>query len=58
MTTQGAKVVALARRAAARAERRITVARRAGNALELQAARVHWDHTLRDLHRTLVAVGQ
>lgn len=58
MTKQGAKVVAQARRASLRAERRITAARRSGNELELQAARAHWDHTLRDLHRVLVAVGQ
>lgn len=50
-------VLAVAQRACTRAERRMAVARRRGSALELQAARLHWEATLRDLHRALVAVG-
>jgi len=56
MTTR--QVLALARVACRRAERELTMAREAGNELRLQLARLHWECTLRDLHRTLMAVGQ
>jgi len=52
------EIVAAARSACKRAERRLAAARRAGSRLEQQAARLHWDHTVRDLHRVLLAVGQ
>lgn len=54
MTT--GELVALARDACQRAELQLTAARRAGNAVHLQLARLHWECTLRDLHRALMAV--
>jgi hypothetical protein len=55
MTTR--EVVALAQSACQRAELELAAARQRGNALHLQLARLHWECTLRDLHRALVAVG-
>lgn len=52
------EIVAVARSACKRAERRLSEARRSGKRTEQQAARAHWDNTLRDLQRVLRAVGQ
>lgn len=54
MTTR--EVVAVAQRACQRAEAELTAARQAGDALLLQLARLHWECTLRDLHRAMMAV--
>jgi hypothetical protein len=54
MTTR--EVIAIAQRACARAERELAGARQSGNALLLQLARLHWECTLRDLHRAMMAV--
>lgn len=56
MTT--GQVVAVAQRACRRAERELAAAKRSRSSARMQLARLHWDCTLRDLHRTLVAVGQ
>lgn len=50
-------VVRTAQRACTRAERELAHCRGAGDALRLQLARLHWECTLRDLHRALRAVG-
>jgi hypothetical protein len=56
MTTR--EVVARAHDACQRAELELAIARQADSPLRLQLARLHWECTLRDLHRTLAAVGQ
>ena len=56
MTTR--QVMALARRACDRAERRLAEARKRGNPLELQAAALVWQRACQDMHRVLVAVQQ
>lgn len=45
------EVVALARRACARAEMELRAARRSGNATRLRAAALHWQYVRRDLQR-------
>ncbi len=52
------QVVTAARRASVRAERELAEARRSGDVGKMRLARLHWECTLRDLHRVLLAVGQ
>lgn len=52
------QVVTVAQRACTRAERELGAAKRSRDGGRMQLARLHWEATLRDLHRALVAVGQ
>ena len=49
MTT--GEMVSLARRAHVRAGHELDEALRSGNALQARLARLHWEHTRRDLQR-------
>jgi hypothetical protein len=52
------EVVDVAQRAARRAESELGAAKQALHPVRMQLARLHWEATLRDLHRVLVAVAE